>query len=64
MTEQVATVIEEQSTVTQNVAKNIIDIEQKSTATATGAAQIAATAKEQACLATTMQNLANRFRVG
>ena len=64
MTEQVATVIEEQSLVTQNIAKNIVDIEQKSTETATGAAQIATTAKEQACLATTMQDLANRFRVG
>lgn len=64
MTEQVATAIEEQSIVTQDVARNIVEIEHKSTETATGAAQIAATAKEQACLATTLQDLANRFRVG
>ena len=63
MTEQVATAIEEQSVVTQDVAQNIVDIEQKSTETATGAAQIAATAKEQAHLSTTMQDLASRFRV-
>tara|TARA_R110000803_G_scaffold44343_7_gene93917 strand:+ start:35194 stop:37173 length:1980 start_codon:yes stop_codon:yes gene_type:complete len=63
MTEQVATAIEEQSVVTQDVAQNIVDIEQKSTETAAGAAQIAATAKEQAYLATSMQDLASRFRV-
>jgi methyl-accepting chemotaxis protein len=63
MTEQVATAIEEQSVVTQDVAKNIVSIEHKSTETATGAAQIAATAKEQAYLATSMQDLANRFLV-
>ena len=63
MTEQVATAIEEQSVVTQDVAQNIVDIEHKSTETATGAAQIAATAKEQAYLSTTMQDLASRFRV-
>ena len=63
MTEQVATAIEEQSVVTQDVAQNIVDIEQKSTETAAGAAQIAATAKEQAYLATSMQDLASGFRV-
>ena len=63
MTEQVATAIEEQSVVTQDVAENIVTIEQNSTETAAGAAQIAATAKEQAYLATSMQDLANRFRV-
>jgi len=63
MTEQIATAIEEQSVVTQDVAQSIINIEQKSTETATGATQIATTAKEQAYLATSMQDLANRFRV-
>jgi len=63
MTEQVATAIEEQSVVTQDVAQNIVIIEQNSTETAAGAAQIAATAKEQAYLATSMQDLASRFRV-
>jgi methyl-accepting chemotaxis protein len=63
MTEQVATAIEEQSVVTQDVAKNIINIELKSSETAAGATQIAATAKEQAYLATKMQDLANRFHI-
>ena len=63
MTEQIATAIEEQSVVTQDVAQSIVNIEQKSTETATGATQIATTAKEQAYLATSMQDLANRFRV-
>ena len=63
MTEQVATAIEEQSVVTQDVAQNIINIELKSSETAAGATQIAATAKEQAYLATRMQDLANRFHI-
>lgn len=63
MTEQVASAIEEQSVVTQDVAQSIVNIEQKSVETATGAAQISATAKEQAYLATSMQDLASKFRV-
>jgi methyl-accepting chemotaxis protein len=63
MTEQVASAIEEQSVVTQDVAQNIVNIEQMSAETTTGATQIASTAKEQAKLATTMQDLANRFKV-
>jgi methyl-accepting chemotaxis protein len=63
MTEQIATAIEEQSVVTQDVAQNIVNIEHKSTETTAGASQIATTAREQACLATTMQGLANKFRV-
>ncbi|MBA6295785.1 methyl-accepting chemotaxis protein [Colwellia sp. MB02u-9] len=63
MTEQVATAIEEQSVVTQDVAQNIINIELKSSETSAGATQIAATAKEQAYLATKMQDLANRFHI-
>ncbi|MBA6225474.1 methyl-accepting chemotaxis protein [Colwellia sp. MB02u-18] len=63
MTEQVATAIEEQSVVTQDVAQNIINIELKSSETSAGATQIATTAKEQAYLATRMQDLANRFHI-
>ncbi len=63
MTEQVATAIEEQSVVTQDVAQNIVKIEQMSEETTTGATQIASTAREQAHLATSMQDLANRFKV-
>ena len=62
MTEQVATAIEEQSVVTQDVAQNIVNIEQMSAETTTGATQIASTAREQAHLATSMQDLANRFK--
>jgi methyl-accepting chemotaxis protein len=63
MTEQVATAIEEQSVVTEDVAKNVVSIEEKSTETTTGAAQIATTAKEQAFLATTLQDIAKTFKV-
>jgi methyl-accepting chemotaxis protein len=63
MSEQIAVSIEEQSVVTNEVAKSIVNIEHKSTVTTEGASQIATTAKEQAYLATTMQDIANRFRV-
>ena len=63
MSEQVATAIEEQSVVTQDVAQNIVNIEQMSEETTTGATQIATTAREQAQLAVSMQDLANRFKV-
>lgn len=63
MSEQVATAIEEQSVVTQDVAQNIVNIEQMSEETTTGATQIATTAREQAQLAVSMQDLAKRFQV-
>lgn len=63
MTEQITTAIEEQSVVIQDVAQNIVNIEHKSTETTAGVSQIATTAKEQDCLATTMQGLVNIFRV-
>ena len=63
MSEQIAVSIEEQSVVTNEVAKSIVNIEHKSTVTTEGASQIATTAKEQAYLATTVQDIANRFRV-
>lgn len=63
MSEQVATAIEEQSVVTQDVAQNIVNIEQMSEETTTGATQITTTAREQAQLAVSMQDLAKRFQV-
>ena len=63
MTDQIATAIEEQAMVTQDVAQNVVTVEEKSTETTTGANQIAVTAKEQAKLATTLQDLANTFKV-
>jgi methyl-accepting chemotaxis protein len=63
MTEQVATAIEEQAVVTQDVAENVVTVEQKSMESTTGATQIAVTAKEQAQLATSLQDVANSFKV-
>jgi methyl-accepting chemotaxis protein len=63
MTEQVATAIEEQAVVTQDVAQNVVTVEQKSMESTTGATQIAATAREQAQLATTLQDVSNSFKV-
>jgi len=63
MTEQVATAIEEQAVVTQDVAQNVVNVEQKAMESTTGATQIAVTAKEQAQLATTLQDIANSFKV-
>jgi len=63
MTEQVATAIEEQSVVTQDVAQNIVNVKQKSMESATGSAQIATTAKEQAQLATSLQDIARVFKI-
>ena len=63
MTEQIATAVEEQSVVTQDIAKNIVTVEQKSMESTTGATQIAVTAKEQAKLATSLQDIASTFKV-
>ncbi len=63
MTDQIATAIEEQAVVTQDVAQNVVSVEEKSTETATGASQISATAKEQARLAASLQDMANTFKV-
>ncbi|MEJ2765339.1 methyl-accepting chemotaxis protein [Photobacterium sp. MCCC 1A19761] len=63
MTEQIATATEEQAVVTQDIAKNIMTVEDKSTESTTGAAQIASTAREQAELATTLRKLANTFKI-
>ncbi|PMO43536.1 chemotaxis protein [Vibrio splendidus] len=62
MTEQIATATEEQAVVTQDIAQNVVAVEQKSTESTTGATQIAATAKEQAELATSLKELSNSFK--
>jgi methyl-accepting chemotaxis protein len=63
MTEQVAAAVEEQAMVTQDVAKNVVSIEQKSMESTTGATQIASTAREQANLATTLQDISVAFKI-
>ncbi len=63
MTDQIATAIEEQALVTQDVAQNVVAVEQKSMETTAGANQIAVTAKEQASLAASLQDIANTFKV-
>jgi len=63
MTEQVAAAVEEQAMVTQDVAKNVVSVEEKSMQSTTGATQIAATAKEQANLATTLQDISIAFKI-
>lgn len=62
MTEQIATATEEQAVVTQDIAQNVMAVEQKSTESTTGATQIAATAKEQAELAASLKDIASTFK--
>jgi methyl-accepting chemotaxis protein len=63
MTDQIATAIEEQAVVTQDVAQNVVAVEQKSMESTEGANQIAITAREQARLATSLQDIASTFKV-
>jgi methyl-accepting chemotaxis protein len=63
MTEQVAAAVEEQAMVTQDVAKNVVSVEQKSMESTTGATQIATTAREQANLATSLQYISATFKI-
>jgi methyl-accepting chemotaxis protein len=63
MTEQVAVAVEEQAMVTQDVAKNVVSVEQKSMESTNGATQILTTAREQANLATTLQDVAVAFKI-
>jgi methyl-accepting chemotaxis protein len=63
MTEQVAAAVEEQAMVTQDLAKNVVSVEQKSMETTSGATQIAATAREQANLSTTLQDISIAFKI-
>ncbi len=62
MTEQVATAVEEQAMVTQDVAQNVVNVEHKSMESTTGSTQITATAKEQAMLSVTLQDIASIFK--
>ena len=63
MSDQIATAIEEQAVVTQDVAENVVTIEQKSMESTEGANQIATTAREQAKLAISLQGMASTFKV-
>jgi methyl-accepting chemotaxis protein len=63
MADQIATAIEEQAVVTQDVAQNVVAVEQKSMESTEGANQIAITAREQARLATSLQDIASTFKV-
>ena len=63
MTDQIATAVEEQAGVTQDVAQNVIAVEEKSMESTEGANEIAVTAKEQARLANELQNTASAFKV-
>jgi methyl-accepting chemotaxis protein len=63
MTDQVAVAVEEQAMVTQDVAENVVNIEHKSMESTTGSTQITATAKEQAMLAVSLQDIANTFKI-
>jgi methyl-accepting chemotaxis protein len=63
MTDQIATAIEEQAVVTQDVARNVVTVEEKSMETTAGADQISTTAKEQARLAVSLQDIASTFKV-
>ncbi|WP_159817021.1 methyl-accepting chemotaxis protein [Colwellia sp. 20A7] len=63
MTDQIATAIEEQAIVTQDVAKNVVSVEEQSIETTAGANQILLTAQEQAKLAASLQDIASTFKV-
>tara|TARA_R110002050_G_scaffold299730_1_gene466133 strand:- start:5696 stop:7675 length:1980 start_codon:yes stop_codon:yes gene_type:complete len=63
MTDQIATAIEEQAVVTGDIAQNVVSVEEKSRETTAGANQILVTAKEQAVLASSLQDMAGRFKV-
>lgn len=63
MTDQIATAIEEQAVVTQDVARNVVSVEEKSIETTKGANEISTTAKAQAKLATSLQDMASTFKV-
>lgn len=63
MTDQIATAIEEQAVVTQDVARNVVSVEEKSVETTKGADEISVTAKEQANLAAALQETASIYKV-
>ena len=63
LSDQVSVAVEEQATVTQDVARSIVNIEHKSTESTTGATEIATTSKEQAKLAAELQEVSSRYKV-
>jgi methyl-accepting chemotaxis protein len=63
MTDQISTAIDAQAIVTQDVALNVVAVEQKSMESTEGANRIAVTAREQAQLATSLQDIARTFKV-
>ncbi|PCI72633.1 MAG: chemotaxis protein [Gammaproteobacteria bacterium] len=63
LSDQVSVAVEEQATVTQDVARSIVNIEYKSTESTTGATEIATTSKEQAKLAAELQEISLRYKV-
>ena len=63
LNEQVAVAVEEQAVVTQEVAKNVVNIESKALESVAGSKQISSTAKHQASLAVSLQEIAKQFIV-
>jgi methyl-accepting chemotaxis protein len=63
MTEQIATASEQQSIVTQDISKNVLNIEEKAVISTEGANVIAKTAEEQLALAQRLNNLSSKFKI-
>jgi len=63
MTEQISVAAEEQAVVTQEIARNIVNVEHKSQGATENADEIATTAIEQAQLAQRLQSLSSQFIV-
>ncbi|HWR88287.1 MAG TPA: methyl-accepting chemotaxis protein, partial [Acidiferrobacterales bacterium] len=63
MSAQIASAVEEQSTVAEDINRHIVSISQVSTQTAAGAQQTAAASDELARLAAHLQGMVNQFRL-
>jgi len=63
MTENISVAAQQQASVTQDIANNLNNIEQKSQVVTLDAAEIASTAVEQAHLAQQLRMLAEKFKV-
>jgi methyl-accepting chemotaxis protein len=61
LSDQVSAAVEEQSVVTQEVAKNVVNIKSKSLESVAGSKQILSTAEHQAQLAMSLQDTAKEF---
>jgi methyl-accepting chemotaxis protein len=64
MNTQIASAAEEQSATTEEMNKNIININQLADETANSAAQSTAASDELSRLATDLQNLVSQFKIG